>query len=173
MRFMKRRVSLLNAGLLITIAACEGSGTENELPPPWAGTYDYYAEGAKSCTETGATYTCACRPTGHYEGTLTLGGTPAAPTGQLVVRACYPDSADCDAFLTLPVIPWMPTTGDGLLFCAGKCADGANWWGDGHWQHVVDAGRGPQNALVGTYRRGDGSIRGCGGDQSTFVATPK
>lgn len=142
--------------------------------PAWVGTYDYVAEGARSCTETGPPYTCTCRPTGRYEGTLTLGGTADAPTGQLVAQACYPDSPACDAPVTLAVIPWMAAGGSyQLLFCAGKCAGGANYWGDGHWLHVVDAQRGLQNALVGTYRRGDGSIRGCGGDQSTFVATPR
>jgi hypothetical protein len=151
-------------GIAIAVAAC--SELNSSDPPSWVGTYAYLADSARNCVETGSTYNCSCGPTGYYEGTLTLGGSESAPTGQLEVQACSPGAPGCSSPFTLPVVPFFALPAE-AGFCVGTC--GLSFANDGGWSHQIDTIE--PDSIVGVYRRADGSPRGCGLDFGPFKAT--
>src|SRR5437870_13900625 len=64
---------------------------ESQTPAQsFAGTYQYVAQGARSCTETPGQfgYVCNCQPDYTYEGTLTLTAAGELLGGELVYRKC-------------------------------------------------------------------------------------
>ena len=160
---MRLRRHSLFAGLMALLAGCT---SPDDRPPIWEGTFVYRAEGALVCTQT--TASCDCEPIGHYEGTLTLTGTEVNPQGTLLVRECHSNwSPTCSAPVALSIVPFFESGPDGQFgFCAGMCSPGSAP-NDGGWQHWVTPGR---ESLNGTYRRADGTSRGCGLDFSTFTA---